>query len=405
MSVKIGKKQYRIEWVDLCMFLICLVTIAFHNYKKLVILGQVPCSFFVCFGCLRCQHFKISKSIFAYLIRGIMFTFYCVLSGIWSINSSSEKSIMISVIQVLVIGITVLIYLKDSERYAKFIRFLLVSALILCGRIVIHAPLNALGTERIGQYVGYGNVGVSNALAFITIFIIDWAVTNRRRLVLCMGIFLVFASFLTGSKKTILVCILAYSLLFVFKSKNSVQVVRNIFISCMVVGLLVLAIFKIPVFYHTVGYRLERMIQYLMGTGKNASTEVRWELKLLAWEQFKKYPILGGGLDSFTHLNVHKRYAHDNYLDTLANLGIVGFILYYAMLLQAFWRSVKTVLLKNKKEYSVALVFLIVFFVCETMNMSYVSEYLQITLALCFALIWNKNVTVKLQHSGKESEQ
>ena len=51
------------------------------------------------------------------------------------------------------------------------------------------------------------------------------------------------------------------------------------------------------------------------------------------WELFKERPVHGYGMNNFSQKYYLNTYSHNNYIELLVSCGIVGFALYYAMLL------------------------------------------------------------------------
>ncbi len=383
------KKVNKLCLADISMLVMCVITVAFHNYHSLMVVSQVQCVVIIWTKAMAMNKCRITKSLFRYLRRGLMLIGFGALSALWAVNTGGIEEALIAMIQVLAIGSCVLLYLKSKSNYDKLILMLAVAGIALCIRILLQVPIYAWSGERIGQYIGYGNVGISNYLSFIAVFIIDWAIDNRNKIILACGIIMVAFATLSGSKKALLIAVIVYPLLILFKSRNPVQLLKRLlFIAALIVIIWVLITY-LPLLYNTVGYRIQAMFDFINGTGASASTEVRWKLKLYALDQFTRHPIAGVGLDAFKFLNVYQRYAHDNYLEMLATLGIIGFVLYYWLFIEMTILSIKKLVIQKRREFAVVLAFLIMFFVAETASISYTQESIQIAVAMCFALITN----------------
>lgn len=66
----------------------------------------------------------------------------------------------------------------------------------------------------------------------------------------------------------------------------------------------------------------------------DGSTQQRMYLMQQGIQVWKEHPFLGVGWNNYRYYNDAKLYAHNNYVELLASLGIVGFLLYYAMFLR-----------------------------------------------------------------------
>ena len=88
-------------------------------------------------------------------------------------------------------------------------------------------------------------------------------------------------------------------------------------------------------FNKLIGWRLEGLLNFLSSEGKiDASTEERLFYIDVAIYLFSKYPFLGVGLDNFAaylhYINYpHAVYSHNNHLELLSCLGIIGYLIYY----------------------------------------------------------------------------
>ena len=67
----------------------------------------------------------------------------------------------------------------------------------------------------------------------------------------------------------------------------------------------------------------------------DASTNTRINMIKYGFEMFKSNPILGVGIGNYAYYGYHiyglfaEVYSHNNYIEMLSNIGIVGFISYY----------------------------------------------------------------------------
>lgn len=87
--------------------------------------------------------------------------------------------------------------------------------------------------------------------------------------------------------------------------------------------------------YNVIGHRLENLFSFMnTGHGGDGSLYKRNFYIVYAHELFARSPLIGNGFANFADLLYHEIdagyiYAHNNYWEILADLGIVGFIIYY----------------------------------------------------------------------------
>ena len=109
-----------------------------------------------------------------------------------------------------------------------------------------------------------------------------------------------------------------------------------------VLGFALLCIMNIQGLYATLGVRIESALAFFSGDDTaDSSAATRMEMIETAWNMFTQKPITGYGLNTFAEIAGFNAYAHNNYMELLANLGLVGVLLYYCPLLvylrKAFW--------------------------------------------------------------------
>ena len=102
--------------------------------------------------------------------------------------------------------------------------------------------------------------------------------------------------------------------------------------------LILLLCLKIDFLYQFVGRRLESFLRFVMlGDGGDASTTGRARLIDFGLNLFKVSPVYGHGIGTFKSLFslTHGSWltsADNNYVELLADVGIVGFLSYYVPL-------------------------------------------------------------------------
>ncbi|MDR2559178.1 MAG: O-antigen ligase family protein [Oscillospiraceae bacterium] len=123
--------------------------------------------------------------------------------------------------------------------------------------------------------------------------------------------------------------------------------------------------------------RISSLLNGFFNETSEVSFNERAMFRELAASMFVQKPIFGWGISSFTIylLNINYRThiffysSHNTYLEILACLGIVGFIIYYSMYLRILFRAFKNSVSKN-----VNIVFSLV--VCFTLLMLEYGEVL-----------------------------
>lgn len=161
--------------------------------------------------------------------------------------------------------------------------------------------------------------------------IVTWAIITLSTL--CM--------MLTGSKKGILV-LLIIALFYFAALRTSVKYL----IFPIIIAVTIYAVFNIPFLYNTIGFRIIDMFAtFGIGTSVTGaqSTAIRNNLIQQGLQSFLNHPFFGGGMNYFQYVNHFRYYAHNNYVELLNDVGIVGTLIYYLPFFRIFIKLIKTV--------------------------------------------------------------
>ena len=131
-----------------------------------------------------------------------------------------------------------------------------------------------------------------------------------------------FISVLMGTKKSLLIFAACMVVFLLGSAKNPVKLFgRLALIGVAAVGIYLLFT-KVPMFYNSIGYRIEGLLSLFDGGEVDASTEDRANHIVEGWKIFKRHPFVGLGQDGYRYTNSKITYSHNNYIELLANLSI-----------------------------------------------------------------------------------
>ena len=114
-------------------------------------------------------------------------------------------------------------------------------------------------------------------------------------------------------------------------------------------------IFNVPQFYNSIGFRMESLINLVTGQGLNSFDIGRQDMSLFGIDFWTQIPVLGYVINNyqilFGRIFGAQTYSHNNYIEMLVNLGMLGFITYYSyyiILIRSLWnKKVNSLGLKN----------------------------------------------------------
>ena len=276
------------------------------------------------------------------VILPFMFVFYEIVSCAWAFNQEVAISQLITQLQLFVLFFFSYIYIKKVGRLEDYYNAIYLSGIVLIfyslyvyGGLSGFLALMSTG-HRMGDLIGnqntYGLVFANAALVALYYFFFN----NEKRHVLFAGL-LIFFGFSSGSKKVAF--LLLIGLLFLILSKYGIRKLFKVLIYSFVSLLVGWMLIHLPIF-STI---LERLESYLSVTG-NISDNIRAELIRYGLELFMENPFLGYGLNNYHLFHWSGVYSHNNYIEVLVSLGIIGFIIYYSV----FINSAFALIMKRK---------------------------------------------------------
>ena len=151
---------------------------------------------------------------------------------------------------------------------------------------------------------------------------------------------LVIATVTSGSRKMIFVW---FTYLLLLSRWLSVGIKRSTLVAAIVLLILPISVLVLinnqdlwlePIENLTVYERLQQAI-----AGEDSSAVKRENLLTDALGAWSTSPIWGLGVDQYRYTNPLQVYSHNNFTEVLANLGLIGIILYYSIHANLFWRA------------------------------------------------------------------
>lgn len=181
---------------------------------------------------------------------------------------------------------------------------------------------------------------------------------------------------MTGSRKGILMLIFGISGFITLR--NPKKILKNGIIGVILVIIGFITIMKVPRLYELIGWRIDRMIAMFKGVGEvDSSALLRKTYINIGKKVFWDSPVLGHGVANFSLINLKNTgrytYSHNNFIEILVGLGMVGFISYYWFYFYLMKKYFKR-LFKGKNSFLTNVLF-INFILYFGMHYGFVSYY------------------------------
>lgn len=342
---------------------------------------------------------RISK---AYNNWTMAYMAFFTISSLWAIQTNvSLYIITIKLLPIVVMCYSTITYVKKNRDISNILLVIYLSALFVLFYLVTHIEEFVIGvrlSESLNEEVdtpqwNSNSVGVCMCFALFSGFIL-FVNKKRHLLVKCIfflsAIIMIAAILLTGSRKSFIILLIPL-LLFICKRQKKHFLIFLIFVP--VVALIMYELVMNNVFfYETIGIRIEETIAILTNNTEGGEDTSRITLVEFGLKRFVDNPILGVGINNFRVLSNQiypgkNFYAHNNYIELLVGVGLLGLIIYYSSYIYIYKK------LRNSKEslYIWGQSFLYILLFLGFVEVLYYEPLEQLILCMLFCMIELKN--------------
>lgn len=334
------------------------------------------------------KRYRISLSVIWYGL----FVIFAILSYTWAEDHQSVMLRFKMLVEVFVMVFGVTTYISSKERLYRFFNIVCTATVILSLVLLARTPpslwLDGFNNNEIIKGL---NINAASQMMTICVMITFYLayVEAKRLYYIPMAFFFIMALF-SGSRKALLMLGLVYVMIIVLNFGNK-KYFRNLCIILALIIVVFIAVFEIPVLYDVIGYRMEDMIEhFILGVDTDTSLWQREMYIKKGWEYFMNSPIIGNGINNFGYLfretGIRGSYAHNNFIELLSGLGIVGFMIYY-------WFHIYLIInlgiavFKKKKIAILGFTYMIIFTVFEYGIVSYYDRFLASIVCMSFMIL------------------
>lgn len=292
----------------------------------------------------------------------LVFIAFCVFTMLYS----PEKGFLSnSEFYLLIVNFILILFLSQYDININDIKKIswanilsggvLIFILFASGNLTGFSTSNRFGQDLFGNSNILANLLMKSALYAIWLLVYsENKIIHKMVLTLCL-VASYYGMFLSGGRKFIIIpAIFLYILLF-FKrdSHGRKHLVKYTGVVIAIVIAVYYLIMNVPAFYAVIGERMESLFSFIR-TGHSISgksAEIRATMIEIGFNKWMDSPIWGYGFDSFKYYNRlmtgHFYYSHNNYIELLYDLGIIGFAIYYWFYWKLFY-----VAWKGKNSYT-----------------------------------------------------
>ncbi|AEB75392.1 O-antigen ligase family protein [Clostridium botulinum] len=337
--------------------------------------------------------FIIKKYSFKYIVWSMIFIGFSVFSVSWAL----QPQFSIEVIKKMIIRSLVLwcisIMCTKKKNFITILKLFIIASLINEAYIFSVIDIKTIGSMRIGagslgEKWNANDIGmIMSFAAFMATFLYRYEQKKSKKYVyliaiILLGVIVVF----TGSKKAVFIFSFASLLFYYITSKNKLGAMVIVLLGAIITIYLIM---NVPVLYNIMGERIEKLFFYFTGNGStDNSTMLRIQMIEDGFSWFKDKFIIGYGINNYNELYGSMTgwytYSHNNYIELLIDLGIVGCIIYYF----SYIYILKNTLKRTKQLFSAfSCSAVITILISELGLVSYDVLYVQLLICLGFAAI------------------
>lgn len=342
-----------------------------------------------------------------YLLALFLFVFVCFLSCVWAQHRDLAMSRAITVLLLVVALSFMYNYCIRTKKSVKDILVILLISgicfsIYLIGYYGVDGLMGVFGSHaRFGEEINNANV-VGMELAMTALVAIYFGMSEEKKYYL-LAIIPIILSLSTASKKAIICVILGIILLIILKDRGKLSLSAMVKKIVLPATIILMAVFVIQAnVFPSLTKRLNYYSNSLVGEGKvDNSTEERNAFIEYGFMSFLDQPLIGVGLANSGQITMkavgRDTYLHNNYVELLATIGVLGTAVYYYIFV-----SMLVFAIKNRRFEDASIVVMI-FVLCLVLDWGMVSYYSKITyIYLLLGALFYSNAN---NHTNEKNEE
>lgn len=354
------KPMPTIEKKDYVLF--CLVTFLYLSFY-LPMGSSIPTIALLGYHLLK-NRFKISLPISFFVVYLLAFVAFCYLTCLWAKDTYYVLLYSNHVLKTM-FGIFVLyVCLLDKPAINLLLKSIVWGGYIMMFYMVAYYGINGVinminESERMTNEAMNANT-FAMCMAYACIIHVFLGITERWRLA---HLFIIPAAVLlavSGSRKGLIILvggILCVVMLHTWRKEHSAKSLLKIFGWLLIISLGFVGLLNLPAF-SVIKDRMMSFLALLTGDSNvDNSLLSRSNFIEVGISIFKEHPLLGVGIDNARLFNYRNVYLHNNFVEMLADGGLIGFGIYYSLYIYLFVGYIKNRKTQSK-YYSICFVLL-----------------------------------------------
>lgn len=334
----------------------------------------------------------------------LLFNVWGSVSFFWALEPGNTLIFMKTAVAQMIFFIPLSMIIRNKDDFYKILNIVVFAILMAVVYLYFNIDRSILGQSRITEEGWNANsIGIMSSVAILLCLSIMQRSKSPSKSVFYFVVywvaivFLTYISLFTGSRKSLFILVFGVSLYYLITSKNNK--VLTIAGTLSFISLFYYLVINVPGLYNVMGVRVEGLLAQITGKGNiDYSTYTRIEMVDYGFTWFKNNPLFGHGMNNYRSLYYSvtglDTYSHNNYVELLVGVGIIGTAIYYYMhgfIIKQLYRSIR-------KEQIAALFFvmLLLLLILDYGMVSYFDSLMQLVICLGFVatrIVKEKRVT------------
>lgn len=385
---------------DLLLYLLVISIFCFdgdENLNSLVYISAVLFMGYMAFYLMRNRFLNTY-----YFSSWLPFILICFMSCLWSVDYDLSQGRCFTLLLNYILFGLMWVYVNDFNRIDALSKGIAIAGGIFAVYIVftygglasfisIMSSTNSIG--RIGDEVAHiSRIGQSLSISCTLTFNLAFESKEKSKktisfLLMVIEILVILASQSRTSLAVTVIGILI-SLMLQMKLRSS----QHWIVAMISLVILVFVISQFVDFTFILG-RWKGIADILEGGAGDASANARMGMIRVGWDKFIEKPIIGWGINTSGVISSYHTYFHNNYIELLSTVGLIGFALFYYVYIKNCAILAKTKIKDFYTNLSIVLILIQVLLMVSTVSY-YVKYHYLVVVYFMVVAYRNRNSTI-----------
>ena len=318
--------------IDFNLFLYILSLYLFTYRAGFNELSNMLAASFVFFVTIRILTLQKGIVLNKFMLIFSLFIIMCLISVVYSINEDLVITKVQTLFLILIFIFSLINYIDTDRKFFRVINYFIYSGFIASLYILFSSDFTQL--TRFGSELGNVNA-IGLIIGISLLFGIGKIMYDKNYIRILILVPMIITILLTGSRKSLLLILICFFIVYYFKNNDRLTNKIKIFLTGIILFLSsYYVVMEIPLFYQIIGHRMENLFSFFTENGTaEVSLNTRSQMISFGFEMFKSNPLWGYGIDNYRMLFgiefYTQAYSHNNFIELLVGVGVIGTLLYY----------------------------------------------------------------------------